>query len=296
MIKMFKLFVSGFIFITILQILVVFPGAYGEENKDDSLAEDEFYLLCKEVLMELISYQDGELILKGDEKLKSKKLDMSISWWTSSKIWGKWEIYKDRYEDLHKIFVGEYEPPKPKSVEAPFLPSVEPVVIPYEEETKGFVTLKAPKLISNPSTKMEEAILTYRRGKLFHVSRWSYQRRMKPWWYYATAAAAGMAVYVLHEKYEPTDIVKLRKVMCWTACASGEPEWKKPSLPSETMSLEEYKSQPDLQGWYAMAMTKEEQSGWYAGGRNFCIVISVVPTAVALWRLVHPEKIFPKQK
>ena len=264
-----------------------------EEANRGKRAEEDFILLCKEVLMGLIPYIEGEAILKGEQNILAKKLYLSLSWWRQSPIFGQWDTYKERYQNLEKIFDDTFQPTPPKKYPPPISPPTEPVVIPHEGEYNG-VSL-TPSLTWSPGLEWKQEIKGNNQFKDFV---WQHKDR-KSWRHKAIiAGVAGLSAYLLSRFSQETEVFASwppTEPPCWGACAAGKPDWEKPLLNmNEKMSVDEWNNQPSLKGWYIPPPINENPS-IPAYGRDCCISISLVAATRAILLRLNPPQRFPER-
>lgn len=313
MIKIFnRLFVFIFVWI-IFQTVIVLSYTYGQANNE--AIEQEFYILCKEVLLKLLSKENGERILKGQIPQPEDPLDMDLSfiWWESSLIfqeelwdnvnpeWGM--TYGDKYKDITELppldglqqlkALGMYEPISKKPLDD--IPEV---------DVEG-IRLPTPDLAWSPPMTWKPIIPGYDSSELSKRGKWEYKQR-EPWRKDAlvsvAAGAVSLAGYFLNKHSKPIEFFAEwppQSPACWTACAAGEPKWNKPPLPNsgEKMTPEEWRQHPELHGWYLTPRIKERtprSKEVYDYSRDVCFFVSIDYAARALWKYFHKREVFPE--
>lgn len=320
-----KLFVFSLAVMT-LQAAIVLPYAYSQTNND--IIEKEFHLLCKEVLLGILSNTNGQRILKGEEPQPDDPMDMNLSftWWESSTIfetsrarsgglWNKtnpnWDnmTYGEKYAEITALpSLAGLE--KLKSLDVSETISRDPrrEDIPVKREP---VKLTIPNITWTPGQTWKRNILGYDSEKISDLGIWHHPQETK--WLKREAAASAVAfiAYLILNRYDEKIIIDpvTKKEfadwppiapVCWTACAEGEPIYNRPTLPKAKMSIEEWEAQ-HLGRWYLtpniteiVISPGEEKTSWTAYARYIALTVSIDLGTHALRRWIQRKEIFPE--
>ncbi len=249
-------------------------------------------------------------ILYGDELVPEDTLDImdfSLEWWkTHSKIYGIMKDDKNKGEAyLWKLVQAKAGseppdpvPPNPLDLRKPISKKTRDEIPPITEPT--IKPLALPDLTWLYPTK-EPVAPSYDGSGLFKLSAWRNTKEIHWKEDASVAMIAGGVAYLLSrlskskEKkdfaYHPSEGPK---PICWTACALGEPIWKRSPIPSG-ITLEEWRQRSDLQMWYPTPpiIIVEDKPSWYIpAGRDVSIAISTHYASRAVYSFFR-SKFFP---
>ena len=301
------------------------PCTHGQV--DNELIEQEFYLLCRDVRLKLLTDQNARRILgdtREDLPLRSEDpldVDLSFTWWESSLIFrenqrrlagGRRTLWDEENAEWGMTYGQKYEeitvPPKIDNI-----PQFEPVNI-YKSVAKepqdnippiegGGISTTRPDLTWSPEVMLKT--VSPDATELSNFGKWDYKQR-EPWRRDAlmsiVAGAIGLAGYVLSRHSEDIEYFITwppQAPECWTACAKGDPIWHKPSLPNADVEMTpaEWRQNKKLQEWYVTPPidTRTPKSAYvYDYGRDIFFVTSIAYAVRALWKYSHKQSTFPE--
>ncbi|MBM3236134.1 hypothetical protein FJZ31_07525 [Candidatus Poribacteria bacterium] len=316
-----KLLVFSFAVI-ILQTAIILPYTYSQTS--NNVIETEFYLLCKEVLLGLLSDINGQRILKGEAPQPDDPMDMGLSftWWESSAIFqqsrtidgGWWNQLNPKWDNMT---YGQ------KYIEITVLPSLEGLqklrslddiseIVSMEpriediDVTKLPAKFPLPNLTWTPETTWERIIRGYDGKRLSDLGMWRHLKK-EQWWRDALLSAAALGAGLILSGWDETiDAVTTKEFAewppkapeCWTACAEGEPIYNRPPLPQTKITIEQWDKQ-SLSRWYLTPKITEviispERTSWTAYGRYIAFAVSLDFAARALQKALWQKEQFPE--
>lgn len=290
---MFKHFILSIVLI--IQITALFPHyVYGEENTNEDSVNREFDLLCDETILTFIEREKGDDILNGKNlKLTKDVLDFSFTWWNSSSIKGMNNLLDEYHKKTKK-------PEKPLEVSLLTETNINVSTIPKEPRDdisysikKESIKIPKPEFSWTLSTTVPSISLSYDKKEFFEVGMSTQRQSWRNEAIVAgVATAIGVAAHFL-AKREFFENWPPPTPSCWTACALGEPEWKRPRIdPNKKMSVKEWRNHPELQRWYPTPdITRPEEYNYL---RNISFGISLAFTSKAIRNLFSSKTPFPE--
>ena len=307
--------------VIIFQSVIILPYTYSQTSSN--VIEKEFYLLCKEVMLGILSDANGQRILKGETPQPDDPMDMNLSftWWKSSAIFqqsqsirgGLWNqpnpnwdnmTYGQKYEEI-TVLPSLEDLEKLTSLDISETVSTDPRIEDITVERKP-VTLTIPNLTWTLGTTWERATLSYDREKISDLGIWRHSQKEK-WWQDALLSAAALTAGLFLNRYSETIEAETTKEFakwppiapeCWTACAEGEPIYNRPPLPQTKMTPAEWEKQ-NLARWYLTPSITEriispERTSWTAYGRYVAFAVSIDYATRALRKALRQKEQFPE--
>lgn len=289
----FRLFIAGIALI--IPIIYIIPRAYSQGG--DNPIEQEFLLLLKEVQLKEaigISKSNAIRILEGKEPQLDNPSDMDISlnWWKSSPLYNIVTEDPPRGKDYVER-ISEEIPDWPNlSLSDPQYMQKPISGIPLDNIPPGekvFKPLDPPNLTWTPDITHEIVIPM---AKLPN-SEWRYKQK-KVWWEGALISAAAIGgAYIFNKFFKNTSDKFIdwppKEPICWTACAEGEPIWKKPNLPQRKMTPDEWSQ--EWGRWYPTPRI-EKPAHWSIYARTSSVAVSISFASIFLYKLI-PKQRFP---